>query len=302
MNQDLVFIISASIGAILLTMVTIILVIYFTPKRDNIGLSLIGNPKRGKLKVITLSSHDTVMARNFEKTAKRFDYDYYIIGRGKKFKGWSWRTKLYAKTIRKFSKNRFDIFILCDSNDLFFVASSKEMIEKFYANGNKILIGAEPACCTGIYATSEKKRQIAMLKIAERIPDRYRFPNGGFLIGYRNELLDLLDSNKEMKDDQAGYLKMFLKKDPRFFIDTKQELLGNYGSVGIRNRAHDDPNIPEENYWEYDETRRRFKNTITGAYPCGMHFPGAAWKHYNRVISTLFETRKVANSKTLEII
>lgn len=98
-----------------------------------------------KLRVVSLSTDDNELVRNFEKTAQHFGYEYYFVGRGKKFRGWPWRTMLYISAIRRLSKDpTTDIFVLCDSNDLIFVAPSDEMRDKFVQSGKKILIGAEP--------------------------------------------------------------------------------------------------------------------------------------------------------------
>lgn len=246
-----------------------------------------------RLFVVTLSTDDNLLVRNFEKTASYFGYDYYIVGRGHQFQGWPWRTQLYIKSIKQLTNNDDDVFILCDSNDFIFIGPASEMLEKFVQSGERVLIGGEPACCNGRYG-DRKHRHIALKKVKERIPSRYRFPNGGFIIGYKRDLIKLLKSNAGEWDDQGGYLQKFMDHDPRFSIDWRQSLAGNMPNMHDWYRVNDDDKKrPEYDYWEWDESRKRYRNKLTGEYPCAMHFPGKYWPGYNMVVKHMFPSKNV---------
>jgi len=241
------------------------------------------------LRVISLSTDDNNLVKNFEKTAQYFGYEYYFVGRGKSFQGWPWRTNLYISAIERLGKDPKDIFILCDSNDLFFVAPSDEMKEKFINSNKNCLIGAEAACCNGKYG-DRKFRNEALESCKKRNPNtRYMFPNGGFLIGYRDELLKLLNSNKTEWDDQGGYLQKFMDKSPLLDINISQSLVGNVPTINEWYHVPgDEYGKPEITYWNYSEENNRFKNIFSGEYPCAFHFPGKSYSPYNIVTSKMF--------------
>lgn len=253
------------------------------------------------LRVLSLSTNDNLTVQNFEKTAQYFGYDYYLLGRGKKFQGWPWRTQLYIDAIKKLGVDPNDIFILCDSNDVFFVAPAEEMKDKFLAMEKRCFIGAEAACCNGKYG-DRKVRHVALEGCRKRYPKaRYRFPNGGFLIGFRDDLLKLLMANRKEWDDQGGYLQKFIDNSPLFDLDVDQKLIGNLPTI---NEGYHVPEInefgrPEITYWKYDQKEKRFQSVLTGEYPCAFHFPGKSYSPYNIISKKLFQTEKGNPNKIL---
>jgi hypothetical protein len=240
--------------------------------------------------VLSLSTHDNVGAQNFEYSLKKLGYEYHFLERGEKFKGFGWRTKVYIRAIQRLKKSDDDIFICVDSNDLFFVGSPSELLEKFKATGHRVLVGAEPACCVGKH---QKDRITPAKAMIARIPDyRWRFPNGGTVMGYAEDLLKLFEVNKFEKDDQAGLTDLAMVGSDLFGIDARQEVFANIPAVYGPWRALGDKPIHRsrefDEYWKISEGR--VVNKVTGSVPPVLHFSGKHWNVYNRVLRRFFPT------------
>lgn len=253
-----------------------------------------------KLFVLSLSTDESLGSLNFEKTMQHYKYSYFFLGRGRRFLGWPWRTRLYIETINKLKSSDRDIFVLCDSNDLFFVGGPNELIEKFNKIGKEVVVGAEPACCNGYYGNKDRK-MIAVNKMRElgarsgvrdqkQDNTRYVFPNGGFLMGRAKELLKLLESNKSEPDDQGGLLQKLMDDPERYHLDRSQSIVGNVPNMHSNYRMYYDKNIPEIDHWKFIDGR--WKNIHSGETPVCFHFPGRYWKGYNIIAQKILPTNK----------
>jgi hypothetical protein len=233
------------------------------------------------LKLLTVSSSEVKEDEitKWKYTAEYYGYDYEILGRKKKWKGWSFRTQLYLNYILKHPE--YEVFCLVDCTDLFFCAPVEELYEKFCQYQKDIIIGVEN---TFFYRNSSKEKTTKyphklVQRVFDNVKSRYRYPNGGFLIGKRKAIIHLLKENLAAEDDQAGYMNLCYENKVHLYRDLKTELCGNIPFV-----KEGDESI----YWEYDPINNRFYNTETKGRPCILHFPGKNYSIMNRFYEMLF--------------
>ena len=234
--------------------------------------------------VLTLSTETCVGAENCIKSLHRLGYEYYVLGRGKPFRGWKWRTQMYIKAIEGISGSPTDLFVAIDSNDLYLVGGPDELWTKFMTatGGKKVLVGAEGACCNGSFSERILRGPVYD-KLASNgngsKPYHYSFPNGGCVMGLRPQLVDFLRSNQDAEDDQGGYLQKLLDDPDAFHLDREQSVVGNIPNMSDFYRTPGDSNDAERSYWLVEGGRP--VNRLTYGQPCILHFPGKNWADYN---------------------
>lgn len=256
------------------------------------------------IKVFSLNTHDEPGLRNLVRTAEHFGYEITIICRGEKFQGWSWRTHQYIDALEKYTSDQDvdQVVIITDGNDVYFVDYATEMERKFRAFNVGVVMGAELAVCNGEYVKSKNRKEahLQMEKIfgPEYLKNnRYRFPNAGFIVGFRNDVLNLLKSNKDEPDDQSGFFKKMLN-DPsftQFTLDKKQELVANVGrrSPFLMRAPHNGLISSDMAYWKFPKltngntTNRKMMHVDYKTSPCAVHFPGKNWASYDYVARKL---------------
>lgn len=241
------------------------------------------------LKVLSLSTESNLGSDNFENTLNHFGYHYQMLGRGETFQGWKWRTEVYYNTIKATHTSDDDIFVICDANDLYFVAPPDVLIHKYLAVNHPVVIGAEAACCNGYYM-NESVRHIAWDGTKKVVNSRYRFPNGGYVMGRAGALLALLKANMSEYDDQGGYLQKMIDDYGKYFvIDSNQNIVGNVSNIhGTYWIPGDDATKPEGERWAIDTSSGKVINNVTGGTPAVLHFPGSNWPEYNRMALAVF--------------
>lgn len=241
-----------------------------------------------RLVVLSVSTEPDAGSANFANTAEHFGYEYHLLCRGDQFRGWAWRTARYIDAIVTLQQRDDDVFVMCDSSDLFIARPPSALFQAFDAGGHDVVIGAEPACCNGRYQSLSEKH-IAVNGTKRSIPDsRYRFPNGGFVIGKAGPLLRLLRANQNEPDDQGGYLQKILDGYGTFFVlDVAQSMAGNIPNMhGDYWVAGDDRSIAELDRWVI--AHGAVKHAATGNEPSFLHFPGRHWTAYNAAARHLF--------------
>lgn len=225
----------------------------------------------GKVYCVTMNTAPSLYLNTWFETARYFGYLPVIVGLNTKWRGWKHRTRIYRNALHGLEMKNDDLVMLCDSNDLFFVASAKESYDKFIKLNSSILMGAESQCCTG----DMNLGKVGNLKTNRHT---YKYPNGGWLMGYQKHMIHLLDLIKDESDDQAGYLKLYLNNPSKYFtLDTEQSICGNLHNA----------DQPLEKYYLFDDKNNRFKNQFTGQYPCVLHFPGKNFDSYQTIIKHL---------------
>lgn len=221
--------------------------------------------------VLTVNTRPSPNLEIWKKSAKRYGYIYEILGLGEVWEGWTWRTKKYIEAIKKY-KN-FDIFILCDSDDLYFTGPCSEFLEKFNKIGAKVVVGSEDNCCTVPLSDNEKKEIIDKLydiRDSKNITSKYYAPNGGCMFGYQHALLELLYKLSEHEDDQHGCILEYIKNNNIVTLDYYQTIVGNYVQLMFSDIIYD---------WEIGNNHRPH-NILTDTYPVIMHFPGINYSNY----------------------
>lgn len=246
-----------------------------------------------RLVILTVSTDDNSLVRNFESTCKRHGYEYHLVGRGQKWGGWKWRTAKYIEAFDEHKIGTEDIVVICDSNDVIMLKGPDDLRERFLNmtryTGCKVIVSAESICVNGIYLDSDKRKAMndrmkSLMGLEKFNKTRYKFPNGGFIVGYSRELLSLLDANKDAEDDQNGLLEIWLNDPRRFAMDEEAMLCGNVSfQLPFILRTEDDkkPWMIEQEMW--DLKGGEITNKHTGKSPCAIHLPGKNWPMYNKI-------------------
>lgn len=248
-----------------------------------------------KLYVFTVCTDECPGLDNLRHSAARFGYDVGIIGAGEKWEGWSYRTNKYLQAVMKPQIKEDDVIVLCDCTDLFFVGEAETLLNKFIESGHKLIIGAEPACCTGENDLTQNKPRVRETLKQVNPDSRYRFPNGGCVIGYKPKILELLRNNLRETDDQVGYQKSYMAKgEEAFHLDSKQEFVGNVPNMNHPDMRSNDDEIKDEiEYWTF---KNKQVTHINGSTPLIMHFSGKNWAHYNTISSWLFTPKDTSTA------
>lgn len=247
------------------------------------------------LKLVTMISN-SVPEKDFQKwltTADYFGYDYEIIGRNEPWKGWNGRIRGYLKTCEE---SKHDILCFTDSTDVFFTGPPRELYKKFKSMKVNLLIGGESRIA---YVGGESKNQITEI-LRKEYPNKDQiFPNGGLLIGYKKNLIELFNTVIDYKDDQTGYIDVKYKNILPLEVDVNTKCFANvpnYGSARVHTSAH----------MQYDEKETRYCNIISGEYPSVMHFPGhndEINKFYGRLfMNDTFSWNDTSNGSIMPII
>jgi len=248
-----------------------------------------------KVKVFGVCTDRGPLLDNWTNSLKKNGYDHTVIGMGKKWGGWSWRTKQYIEALSRESEEK--LFVLTDANDLFFIAPPNELVYNFRTYNSDVVIGGEHNAFTGAYRKNlSLKADVIEFAKSRNTSTRYLVPNGGFVMGFRTPLLNLLCGNVKEEDDQEGYLHNWLEHPESIKIDIYARLIANivYDLPFLSGR--DDERIemdffefvsvPSSNYGE--PNRLRVRSTETQACPCAMHFPGKNAEAYNYYGKTLY--------------
>lgn len=258
--------------------------------------------------LVTLSTDQNNALENWKYGASILGYKYTVLGLGMKWGGWSFRTKEYIKFIKTLPDN--SLVILVDGNDILFVRGPEEVWKSFKKIGKPLIFGGEVSCCTGKYANplaggEKNKRKQAVEEIQRRKPPtRYCFPNAGCIVGWKDSVLNALETVKDEDDDQAGHLEQYLKDPEYLTIDWGHSIVGNVNKVGVLwcvdCNILDDLPTKELTYWEKKDAKEAIKgdkliktynvyqNKITGGIPCILHFAGKNVYGYNHMGAYLY--------------
>lgn len=235
------------------------------------------------LKIITVCTDESnEQLNNWENSVINHNYDYEILGLGEKWGGWTWRTKKYIEELEKASHY---VYCLTDATDLFFVDGPDKLLDCFLSYDTNILIGGENTCCTGEAKLNPIKKYDILEKMSRlETRSRYKYPNGGFVMGYREDLLKLLYKNKDYFDDQEGYLMMWIKDQNEFTIDIDVRCVGNI--VMDYKFFSEEKERDESKSWTMIDGK--LVNLFTKTAPPVLHFPGGNIGLYNEIGYQLF--------------
>lgn len=233
---------------------------------------------------LTLCSYITsnIKESQFEfwlNTAKKWGYNYRIIGRNETWKNksdWGRRTKSYIDFLEK-EKDDNGLYLLTDSTDVLFSGYPDELIEKFTKlskkyNSNVIISGEFfPSFII-------KNHTIYENIIAEKAHGRNMYPNCGMIMGYKKDLLEIYKKISNEKNDQLGILKLICN-NKNILVDCKSELFLNIPLYHV---------FKHNELFEYHISNGRVFDS-NGLNPCVIHFPGSVnnfliKKYYNGIM------------------
>ena len=248
--------------------------------QKSLRICLLGNEnskKVWKIKVFTVCTDPSNGLENWKLSCQKFGYDFEVIGMGEKWGGWTWRTEMYINRILEVEENC--IIILTDGTDFFFTRPVNEMLFAFRNYNSNVVIGAEHQCCTSWPRWNFTVKQEIVDFARNKNPEvRPIVPNGGFVIGFRDEILQTLCSNISQEDDQHGYLVQYLTGTNNFKLDIYSRCVANIVYDISLFDSEDDETIESENY-KFDG--KKFVSLRTQESPCAMHFPGGNLEAYN---------------------
>lgn len=227
----------------------------------NLGLKY---PLEKRLLLLTVASREVSLSQleQWEKSAQFYGYNYEILGRDKKWGGWIFRTNEYLQRI--IQEQNAEIIIISDGTDLYFNGPAREAYEKFTESKKDVIIGVEQ-----IIAYSKGRHDIYEMEdfFNKKSNTVLKYPNGGFVIGKRKNMIELLTLNKDNIDDQAGYMDIIYEGLYHVDLDMTGQFVGNFPNLG-------DFTNHFCSIWKYDKEKNRYYNSVSKEYPVALHFPG----------------------------
>ncbi len=161
-----------------------------------------------------------------------------------------------------------DIIIFPDNWDLVFATDCNEIVEMFLSEKTDVVISAEKNCFPNDTKGSYDKLDN---------PEPYKYLNSGFIIGYKEAILECLksmdlpnvpndyhDFEKGIDvnpNDQLLWQECFLKQPVKMKLDYNQWFSQTLHDADIN---------------DFDFTDQRIVNKITNTAPCTFHFNGGA--------------------------
>lgn len=215
-----------------------------------------------KLLILAFANDKNILLTNLKYSLKKYGYEYKIIGDGIKWV--NFMTKI--KECYDYINNLEDDYIISiiDAYDILACDSPDVLLSKFLSYNSKIVIGAENDCggnCVPLvnYFKNNNKKS------------RYKYANGGFYIGYKQDILFMLEYilDLNISDDQIGLGKYINDYPENIYLDTDGDFISN---VNIRSSYFD-------TYW----INGRVKNIKTKKFPCFVHTPSIQYDFHNRM-------------------
>lgn len=219
------------------------------------------------LRVVTMASREVNKSDldMWDSTATYYGYHHEIVGRDLGWTGWADRSRHYLEALYRMKAESIVIGMLTDGTDVFFCGSSWETYDKFIASSERALIGGESRIA---YASTGRHNIYQMEAfLVSQCQSRFCFPNGGCLIGYVDDLIQVIEANTTSIDDQAGYMDLMMDRVGNLRVDESTRLIGNLPNHHLYT-PHD------VDFWMWDQPRRRYYNPLSGEYPVVLHFPG----------------------------
>lgn len=181
--------------------------------------------------IVSIATERNNYVKEFEQRLTQLKYTYKLLGLGKPWEGYISKTKWYLEFLKALNTN--ELIVVCDSYDLLFVRYPNELNELYNKRANgKLVVGVEPtseAVCNIIPNCNTKT--VKDCKITNTVYKDYKYPNSGFMMGYRDDLIDVYQFIKQqnISDDQEG-LHAWLNDGncDRCYFDTKLEFVFNY--------------------------------------------------------------------------
>lgn len=194
----------------------------------------------------------------FEHFCRLFNISYKILGDGKIWHGGDMSAgagggQKINEVLEAIENMDNRLIILCDTFDIFILASKEEIIEKF----NKLCDKDHVLFSSEVFCWPEKS-------LAQHYPEvqtKYKYLNSGCIMGYRDNIYNLI-KNGEVKnndDDQLFFTRKFLSGE-KIILDYKCELFQALNGSVQDMVIH----------------KNRIFNKYTNSYPIFIHGNGPA--------------------------
>ncbi len=199
-----------------------------------------------KMHVITIATDENDWLNNWKNSAKKWGYQYSILGKGREWKGFSTKIKLIIEFLLE--RDPEEIIAIVDAYDLLFTGPPNELVEKFISFNFPIVAGGEDVCILNCHKHSCKVNN-----------NRYKWVNGGCVVGYAKELISAYEFTLQVspEDDQIGVAKYMDANPDKVAVDGNQMIVANI-------RSTSEINCIDNN---------RFQHTGTRHIPVIVHTP-----------------------------
>ena len=196
--------------------------------------------------VITIATDENDWLNNWKSSAQKWGYQYTILGKGREWKGFSTKIKLIIEFLLE--RDPEEIIAIVDAYDLLFTGPPAELDEKFISFNFPIVVGGEDVCILNCHKHTCKVNN-----------NRYKWVNGGCVIGYTKELISAYEFTLQVSpdDDQIGVAKYMDANHGKITVDGNQMIVANI-------RSTDELKYINNN---------RFQHTITKQVPVIIHTP-----------------------------
>ncbi|KAG6446513.1 procollagen-lysine,2-oxoglutarate 5-dioxygenase [Manduca sexta] len=239
---------------------------------------------RDDVTVLTVATDDNHGLERFLRSAKVYNIDVEVLGKGEKWTGGDMnhpgggqKINLLKKKLEEVAKNDPEnkIVLFTDSYDVMFLGEIEEIVKKFKSfPDTRILFSAEQFC----WPDSKLASQYPNTEVANP------YLNSGGFIGYLPEVLEMViyKTINDKDDDQLYYTKIYLDKNLRESLKISldhnsvifQNLHGALSDVQLKANSTDD--------WPYIE------NEVTKQRPLIVHGNGLSkitLNHYGNYLA-----------------
>lgn len=209
--------------------------------------------------IVSYCNKETISYFNFINSLNKYNYNYKILGKGETWNGFMTKINAYYEYIKSLKRNR--LICILDSYDVL-ACSSK----KIKYGTCKIMVGSQVDCKDYNCIELNNWWKLNFLKKQ----DNNHYANSGFILGYSNNVLKLLQFMIESKesDDQMALCRYIEKYPKTINIDINSEYIATILPI---------------DFHKYKWTNNKVLNTQTGKSPLFIHTPGISSDLYMRM-------------------
>lgn len=233
----------------------------------------------------------------YQESIQRLGLDLLLLG-GKDLR---WENNRQGKIDYLYSQldqidQQYTHILASDAFDVFFVASTQEIVQKFEASGARLLIASEMVF---------HPKNDNLLKHFESVEDptrrklQYRFLNAGGMIARRQDYIDTIRYLYENKEkfiqqqcefelggrtgisEQCFWQQAYCAGDCGIAIDHQCSIFQTFGMPNVHS-VDFKPYMNQERRVTFVPELKRFENNVTGERPCHMHYNGKHKKPFGR--------------------
>jgi len=233
-----------------------------------------------ELTVLTVATNACVALDNWKLSLAANGYgNVKIVGLSQKWRGFDWRSRMYLKHLKLLAQKYGDrhIVMTSDSTDVIFMQSQSMLLDKFKSFKQDVVISGESSQNVGQFYNATS-RDMAQKVVEKRFNPGtvHIWINAGLCIGYVSSMIRLYERIQQYDDDQEG-IQMEWMSDPTLcHVDSGQILFTAVNGIHYLGKKETSGMLKEIEFAGND-----WRQVITNAYPCVMHFPGKVTSTYN---------------------